>query len=227
MTLFFTLLPVYLFGNLHCAGMCGPLMMLLAKNRYRWAYFVGRTVAYSLAGLLSAEVGLFFFHTLARYHLSALLSLCFGCAILCLAVLTFLKLPYPGAKWLASKTGRVSTLLSKLLGTSGPYPIFFFGVCTLLLPCGQTLIVFSACALDAHPLAGLANGFVFALLTSPSLLVSMSAFKRLRSSYHYWMGGATLVVGLLAILRGIADLNLINHYILNPNAPDHFHLVLF
>ena len=61
MSLFFTLLPVYLFGNIHCAGMCGPLMMLLAKNRYRWAYFAGRLVSYTLAGLLSAEIGMFFF----------------------------------------------------------------------------------------------------------------------------------------------------------------------
>jgi len=227
MTLFFTLLPIYIFGNVHCAGMCGPLMMLLAKNRYRWAYFAGRTVSYSLAGLLSAEVGMFFFQTLSRYHLSALLSILFGAAILSLAFLTLFRMPYPGAKWLAKKTARLSTLLAKLLSIYGPYPVFLFGVCTLLLPCGQTLVVFSACALEAKPLVGLVNGFLFALLTSPSLIVSMSAFKRVRNSYHLWIGCATILVGLLAIFRGVADLNLISHLILNPHASTEFHIVLY
>ncbi len=227
MTLFFTLLPIYLFGNVHCAGMCGPLMMLLAKNRYRWAYFAGRLVSYSLAGLLSAEIGMFFFQTLAHYHLSAFLSIVFGVTIMSLAFFTLFKLPFPGSKWLARKTGRLSALFTKLLGVYGPYPVFLFGVCTLLLPCGQTLVVFSACALEAKPLVGLMNGFVFALLTSPSLIVSMGAFKKVRHSYHLWIGCATLAVGFLAIFRGLADLDFITHFILNPNASSHYHIVLY
>lgn len=227
MTLFLTLLPIYLFGNLHCAGMCGPLMVLLAKNPYKWAYFLGRTVSYSLAGLLSAEVGLLFFHVLSRYHLSAFLSLIFGLCILLLSLLMLFRLPNPLTKWFTQKTTRLSTWLAKILNLHGPYPIFLFGVCTLLLPCGQTLIVFSACALDARPSVGFVNGFVFALLTSPSLIISLSAFKRLRNTYHYWMGGATLIVGLLAVFRGLADLAWISHLILNPHSSTEYHIVLY
>ncbi len=227
MSLFFTLLPVYLFGNIHCAGMCGPLMMLLAKNRYRWAYFAGRLVSYTLAGLLSAEIGMFFFQALSRWRFSAFLSIAFGCAIICLAACTFFRIPYPGAKWLALRTARLSPLLTKLLTLYGPYPVFLFGACTLLLPCGQTLIVFSACALNAEPLAGFANGFLFALLTSPSLVLSMSAFKRVRGSYHILIGCATLLVGFLALFRGLAELGLITHLILNPNVSPQYHIVLF
>ncbi|MCH9626750.1 MAG: hypothetical protein S4CHLAM2_03780 [Chlamydiales bacterium] len=227
MTLFFTLLPIYLFGNLHCAGMCGPLMALLAKNKYRHAYLIGRMLSYTLAGLLSAEIGMLFFHTLGRYHLSAFLSLLFGGVIIGLGLLSFLRLSYPGARWLAKKTAGISALLSRLLASYGPLPVFLFGVCTLLLPCGQTLVVFSACALDARPLTGLMNGFLFALLTSPSLIVSMSAFKKLRTHYHIWMGCATLLVGALALLRGLADLEVVDHLVLNPNASNAFHIVLY
>lgn len=227
MSLFFSLLPIYLFGNIHCAGMCGPLMMLLAKNRYRWMYFAGRLTSYTLAGLFSAEAGMFFFQTLSRCHLSALLSIAFGCTIVSLAFFSFFRIPYPGSKWLAKKTSRLSTLLAKLLSVYGPYPVFFFGACTLLLPCGQTLVVFSACALDAKPLSGLVNGFLFALFTSPSLALSMSAFKRIRNSYHLWIGFATLVVGFLALFRGLADLDLIPHLILNPKISSEYHIVFF
>ncbi len=202
-------------------------MMLLAKNRYRWAYFVGRLLSYTLAGLLSAEVGMLFFHALAQTGLSALFSIVFGLGIITLGFFSLFHLPYPGAKWLAGKTARLSTLLANLLTVYGPYPVFLFGACTLLLPCGQTLIVFSACALEAKPIVGLVNGFAFALLTSPSLMISMSAFKKIRTSYHLWIGCATLLVGLFAVARGIADFELIPHLIINPNAASEYHIVLF
>ncbi|MCC5831510.1 MAG: sulfite exporter TauE/SafE family protein [Chlamydiales bacterium] len=227
MTLFLTLLPIYLFGNIHCAGMCGPLMMLLAKNRYRWAYFGDRLTSYTFAGLLSAEAGMFFFQILARSYLSAFLSIAFGLTIIALAFFSFFRLPYPGSKWVAKRTAGLSTFLARLITVYGPIPIFLFGVCTLLLPCGQTLVVFSACALEAKPLSGLINGSLFALLTSPSLILSMSAFKRVRDSYHIWVGCATLLVGLLSLFRGLADLDLIAHLILNPNASPRYHIVLF
>lgn len=219
MSLFLSLLPLYLLGNLHCAGMCGPLMMLLAKNRYRAAYFFGRLTSYALAGMLSAEIGLLFF----RPTLGALFSLTFGLIIIAIGLLSLFHLPLPGRQWLAKKTARLSTLLAALLKWHGPLPLFLFGVCTLLLPCGQTLIVFSACAIDARPLVGLANGALFALLTSPSLILSMSAFKLLKHNYHLLIGAATLVIGTLAICRGIAEFNLIPHLVLH----DRLHIVLY
>lgn len=227
MTLFFSLLPIYLFGNLHCAGMCGPLVMLLAKNRYRSAYFFGRLLAYSLAGLFSAEAGMLLFQTLSQFHLSAILSLGFGFTLLILGFFTLFRLSIPGTKWVAIKMGGISTLTTRFLSLQGPYPIFLFGMGTLLLPCGQTLVVFSACALEAKPLVGLINGSLFALLTTPSLFLSMTLFKRLRHSYHIWIGSATLLVGILALLRGFADLDLVNHFILNPKAQMRYHIVIY
>lgn len=215
MILFFKLLPLYLLGNLHCAGMCGPFMMLLAKNPFKWAYFAGRSIAYACAGLLAAEAGLLLFQLLAQTHLSALLSLCFGIAILMLAFF-----PNPGGKWLSRQ---VAPLLSKLLKFSGPSSLFLFGCATLLLPCGQTLLVFSACALEANPLVGLVNGFLFALLTTPSLIFSMQALKRLRVWSPRLIQCFTLAIGALAILRGLADFGIVEHLVLSHK----LHIVLY
>ena len=79
MTLFFSLLPLYLFGNLHCIGMCGPLVMLLGQHRYRFFYFAGRLASYSLAGLFAGELGAVLHVFLKQYRLAEISSLL--CAI--------------------------------------------------------------------------------------------------------------------------------------------------
>lgn len=176
MKLFLSLLPIYIFGNLHCIGMCGPLVMLLAKHRYRWLYFWGRLCSFSLAALLAAEAGIF-----CSAFFPSIISLALGSLILAFGICILLRVPPPGKQWLARKTSRLSLLLSKLILHDHPLSTFSFGFCTVLLPCGQTLIVFSACALADNPLIGFANGFLFALLTSPSLIAAMYASSFFRS----------------------------------------------
>ena len=54
-----------LFGSLHCVGMCGPIALLIPLQRQRksfrslqlGAYFIGKTLAYALMGLLFGLVG--------------------------------------------------------------------------------------------------------------------------------------------------------------------------
>ena len=226
----FSLLPIYIFGNLHCAGMCGPLVMLLAKHPYRWAYFLGRLFSYTLVGLISAEMGLFLFSFLARYHVGASISLLFGLVIVLIGFSLLVKRRLPGSAWLGRRGALLSVKLAHLLSTDSFYAVFLFGACTLLLPCGQTLIVFSVIALKGSPLSGILNGFLFALLTSPALIAAMHAsqlFCKLQKGYHLWMGSAALCVGGLAILRGLADLDWINHLVLNPPIPRIYHIVLY
>jgi len=230
MSLFFSLLPLFVFGNLHCAGMCGPLVMLLAKHPYRWLYFVGRGVAFTLAGLISAEIGMTFFAFLNHYHISAVFSLGFGAFILTLGFALVFKVRLPISALLAKKTAKLSFFFGKLMANKAPSATFTFGLCTVLLPCGQTIIVFSIIALYAEPLLGLLNGFLFALFTSPALIFSLYAsrfFQKRKSGYNTWMGSATIVIGALAVLRGLADLSVIRHLILNPSGPSQYHLVLF
>ncbi len=206
--------------------MCGPLVMLLAKNPFRWWYFCGRFVAFTIAGLMAAEVGMGLFSFLAHYHISALFSLLVGLWIACMGMSLFFKWRLPGTTWLAKKTGKLSGMLARLALKKQPEAIFLFGLSTILLPCGQTVLVFSLIALNGTPLEGLICGSLFALLTSPSLVAALFAsqfFTKQRRQYHYWIGGLSFCIGLLAILRGCADLEFIDHLVLNPR----YHIVFF
>lgn len=62
MTLFVTVLGASLFGSLHCAGMCGPLVLLYAgdsrsKMLPHVLYNGGRLVAYAALGAIAGALG--------------------------------------------------------------------------------------------------------------------------------------------------------------------------
>ena len=222
MTLFMIMLPFYIFGNLHCLGMCGPLTMMLASHPWRYAYFFGRLVSFSLAGLAAGGAGAVVAVMFDHYHLAAITSLLFGGVIVAVGFSMLTGLQIGSARILASATAPLVALPLK----EGAAPIFLFGFLTLFLPCGQTLIVFSACALNGSALAGLANGCAFALLTSPSLLLAMHAIGWVQRHKHLSnqiLGACALIVGTLAICRGLADAGIISHCVLNND----YHIVLF
>ncbi len=226
MTLFLTMLPVYIFGNLHCIGMCGPLVAMIGRHRFRNYYFVGRLLSFTFAGWVAGAVGAVLTAALAYYHVSAAASFLFGAIILVAALASLWGRPFPGMYLLAGPGQRLSLLMLR----DRRWPTFLFGFFTLALPCGQTIIVFSACALAGDPWVGLANGFLFALITSPSLFCAMHAWKlvgSLKKHYNMAMGLAGLVVGGLAICRGLAEVDVIPHLVLNASAPAAYHLVIF
>lgn len=230
MSLLLTMLPIYLFGNLHCIGMCGPLVMMLGQHRYRYCYFFGRTLSFALAGLLAGAAGAVLLLFLQQYYISALISFFFGGIIIAIGIYSLLGWQYPGHRWLAKRLARTNQSLSLLMLRDKAWPSFLFGFFTIALPCGQTLIVFSACALAADAGVGLLNGFAFALLTSPSLLLAMhahTALRRIKPYYNKIMGVCALAVGVLALCRGLADMDFINHCVINPDSAPQYHIVLY
>lgn len=230
MTLFLMLLPLYLFGNIHCLGMCGPLVMMIGQHRYRYYYFMGRLLSYSLVGLLAGEAGAVIQIYLQKYYLSAAISLLFGILIIGWGIKMLVwskgtkgKTPW---KWMEKLNQTLSLLLLKDKGWS----TFLFGFFTVALPCGQTLIVFSACAIAGDALIGLFNGFALALFTTPSLLFAMHAHKLFKSLKKYTntvLGCSSVAVGIVSCCRGLADIGWISHWIINPDSSPPYHLVIF
>ncbi len=220
------MLPLYLFGNLHCAGMCGPLVMMIGHHDYRYFYFLGRLLSFTLAGTIAGEAGAVLNAFLKQYQIPAVACFVFGGVIIGIGILSLLNRPYPGYRWLADKTRPLNKSLSLLMLRDKPLPAFLFGFFTVALPCGQTLIVFSACALSGDLWVGMLNGFVFALLTSPSLFLAMQAhhfFFRLKHYYRFLLGLSALLIGGLSVCRGLADLDLIPHLIISQT----LHIVLY
>jgi|694.fasta_scaffold18232_6 sulfite exporter TauE/SafE len=230
MPLLLSLFPLYIFGNLHCLGMCGPLVLMIGHHRYRALYFLGRTVSFSLAGWVAGGAGAVLSLMLKSYHISALASFLCAFIILGIAVSNLLGRNYPGYAWITSKLSKTQKNLSLLILRDKPWPAFLFGFFTLALPCGQTILVFSTCALYGEPTAGLLNGFAFAVLTSPSLFAAMHArrfFQKAARHYHILVGISALIIGILALCRGLAEIEIIPHLSLHSNFFSSFHLVIF
>jgi len=230
MTLLLTMLPLYLFGNLHCLGMCGPLVMMIGRHRFRLFYFAGRLLSFTLAGGAAGGFGAVLAATLQKTHLPALASFLFGGIIAAVGMGALFGWRLPQFPALSKRLGNANRILSALILKDRPWPTFLFGFFTILLPCGQTIIVYSACALSGSAAVGLINGFAFALLTSPSLFFAMQTarlLQRTRRHYNTLMGLAALIIGGLALCRGLAEIGYIPHWVLNPSSPQELHIVMF
>lgn len=226
MALFLTMFPFYLLGNLHCLGMCGPLAAMIGRHRYRHAYFVGRILSFGIAGMAAGEAGAILQGILQRYHIPELLT--FGLGLLMIIVayvnLTGQKPTLPTPKFFR----RVNQSISLLILKDTVLTTFLFGFLTVALPCGQSLIVFSACALTGNAWVGLFNGLAFAMLTSPSLWVAMHAshwFQKAKNHERLLVACAALLAGTLAICRGLADMSIIPHLIIGNT--ESCHIIFF
>lgn len=230
MTLLIAMLPFYLLGNLHCLGMCGPLAMMLGAHRFRFFYFAGRLFSFTVAGALAGEAGAVLNVFLNYYHLSAGASLLFGALIFGTGFLGLLGRSFPGQSAIAKLMARANGSLSLLILRDQPLATFLFGFLTIALPCGQSLVVFSACALSGSLLIGLLNGFAFALLTSPALFFAMHAHALLGSAKRYYQSATNLIalaVGIIALCRGFAELDLLPHIKFSLPFAEAYHLVIF
>lgn len=230
MTLFFSLLPLYIFGNVHCLGMCGPLVMLIGRHPYRYLYFLGRICSFTMACWIAGEMGAVLHQSLKQFYFAEFVSLFFGGLFTLIGLKILLNYPKGLAMPENQFIKKINEVLSSLLLKEQPGSTFLFGFFTVFLPCGQTLIVFSACALLGDPIVGFFNGLAFSILTTPSLVLAMHTlhlFKKFKRYYQTILGLSTVFVGLLSICRGLAEMGLISHLILNPDAASHYHIVLF
>jgi hypothetical protein len=203
---------------------------MLSRHPFRQFYFAGRLFSYSLAGLAAGEAGAVLTLFLKPYHFSEAISIAGGLLIVTWGLSLLFNWHFFKSLRHPKIFGGISNMLSTLLLKNTARSTFFFGTATVLLPCGQTLIVFSACALLGDPAAGLFNGFAFALLTTPSLLFAMHAFsffKTLKSHANSIMAACAIAAGVLACCRGFAELGWIPHFVLNPGAKPLYHIVIY
>lgn len=229
-TLLLAMLPIYLFGNLHCLGMCGPLVMMLGKHPYRSWYFFGRLVSFTTAATLAGGFGAITNALFSSIHLSEMACFLFGSLLIVLGISTIMHWHLPLGHRLQNRLARWNGALSLYLLQERAWPVFLFGLATVILPCGQTLIVFSACALSGSPLVGMINGLAFALLTSPSLALAMHAhhlFQRARAHYNSIIGLSAIAIGALALLRGFAEIGYLSHLIIDINPLSGYHIVIY
>ena len=216
-----------LLGSLHCAVMCGPLMLSLPLQNTSllksalqliW-YQLGRILIYTLLGVLVGWIG----NSFTVFANQEILSLTIG---VLLVIFTILQLSGRQLKSINNLQQKMITPLSKLMGKLYGLPIwgFFAGLLNGLLPCGMVYLAL-ATALNTASLQGGANFmFLFGLGTMPlMLMISLGGIylkKYIRFNTQKLVPYFMLFMGTLLILRS-ADLGI---PFLSPNNSTHTHV---
>jgi sulfite exporter TauE/SafE len=216
-------IPLFLLGNFHCLGMCGPIAMMLGKSRWRHFYLIGRAAGFALAGLIAATFGVVITTLLQPSNLSALFSLFVGITLITSALLPLFSL-------FNSLLEPLNKKLTLLILKDRWWPTFLFGFATIALPCGQSLLIYSLAALSGNAIEGLSTTLLFALLTTPSLLFAFEMRRLLNKFYAHVNGlitSVTLFIGSLSCLRCFADLQYIPHFVLFDGGKEAMHIALW
>jgi sulfite exporter TauE/SafE len=206
---FWTGLMLGFVGSLHCAGMCGPLVLALpvvGKTRSsflisRVVYNLGRIGTYGMLGLGFGLVG----QTFAFAGLQRWVSLAAGALII-------LSLFASGrANWgtPAFKTvGWLKTSLAKLFQQRSYSSLFALGSLNGLLPCGLVYVACAAASASSSALEGGVYMMAFGVGTLPMMLGISLAGKKLQSvarlNPQRLIPVSLALVGALLILRGLA-----------------------
>jgi uncharacterized protein len=197
-----------LVGSLHCAGMCGPLVLALPQHggsagAFAWgrfSYNIGRVSAYGLLGVVFGLAG----QSVALAGMQRWASLLAGVVVLLALAPASRRFSWPASRIVnLVKTG-LGALLKRRTLTS----LYLLGLLNGFLPCG---LVYVACA-GAVAVGSVAGGMgymlAFGLGTIPLMfgigLVGRNVQLALRLRFQKLIPLCLLLVGTLLILRGLS-----------------------
>lgn len=200
-----------LLGSLHCAVMCGPLMLSFPTGQKASIiavtqlvlYQLGRIVVYTLLGVLVGIVG----NSITLFSSQETLSLIIGSVLIFFTILHFSGRKIKVVDRLFARLiSPISNLMSKTYGRT--FWGLYAGLLNGLIPCGMVYLAMAS-ALNVGTIAGSASFmFQFGLGTTPLMLaISLGGIylkKYLRLNTGKWMPWLMLFMGALFVLRAIA-----------------------
>ncbi len=205
-----------LIGSLHCIGMCGGFVAILATAAGDRAWH--RVVAYNLARVatlaaIGAVAGAFGAAFVALGPIAVAeraLAVVAGAVIALVGLEAMGWLPARGQRVAAWVQGSVARALGDLLrgrSLAGP---FAFGVLNAFLPC-HLIYAFAAMAAGTGSIvAGYGTMLAFGLGTVPAMMAPGAARTLLAGGggqLRRLAGGVVVVVGLLTVARGLVTLH--------------------
>jgi sulfite exporter TauE/SafE len=201
-----------LVGSLHCAGMCGPIVMAMpagdsAARRWlgRILYNVGRLFTYSALGAIVALAGA----GAALFRAQQVFSIVLGVILLAWALQEWGLIP---KKWRINPLANAGQLLRKVFSFAhqrrGVWGHLLVGMANGLLPCGLVYVGLAAAAATADVAQGALTMVLFGLGTWPMMLALMTAPQavplKVRQRVTKWVPGFIVCLGLLLIVRGMS-----------------------
>jgi hypothetical protein len=198
-----------LLGSLHCAAMCGPLMLALpwppgGPGRFvagRVTYQLGRLTTYCLLGLVAGLAG----RSIFLAGLERSVSIALGVALLAgFLVSGKISVSAPVVRWVSHLKGAMAAQL----GRRGLTSLAVLGILNGLLPCGLVYVAMAGALSSGGLIPGLEFMAAFGLGTLPMMLgigifgrlLPLTVRLKLRRAIPL---GVCLLAGLL-ILRGLA-----------------------
>ena len=195
-------------GSLHCAAMCGPLLLALSQARPRTLrgsagriiYHFGRISSYGVLGLILGLFG----NLAAPAGFQRWLSIILGAGLLfALLAATRISLAAPVMKWVAVLR---NSMLATMNRDSLPAQAVM-GALNGLLPCGLVYVAAVAATSTVHPFSGAVYMVIFGLGTFPMMLGIHLAGQRItlpsRLPIRNVTRTAVILMSLLLILRGL------------------------
>lgn len=204
-------------GSVHCAGMCGPIMLSLTKNSGKKAglsfslYHLGRIGTYVLwglfFGLLSAYVQIFSFQ---KYF-----TLLMGVMVLAIFAFPKIRKRFEGRYYHSWFYQRVKTKLTGMYASK--FRWLAAGVLNGFLPCGLVYLAAAGAMLAGSVASGALYMLMFGLGTMP-VLIGVGALRTYLSSLLSRFPNITttiaLISGLILLARGMfAETPDLNHLI--------------
>lgn len=202
-------LAMGLTGGLHCAGMCGPIMLVMPFHHFSGVRKVAALLMYHLARItvyaLMAAV-LFSFREVFKPEVQRYVSIALGGVLLVAGILSFL----PAGAALTIKlpwSELVRRKLGKFLGNPTFLSITASGALNGLLPCGLVYMALSASLTQAGPLQAVLFTYSFGLGTIPMLVAIALLGRRLSLLRGPGFRRLTPIIvfsfGCLFLLRGM------------------------
>jgi sulfite exporter TauE/SafE len=197
-----------LMGSLHCAVMCGPLMLGLPVHKSSHLnsvlqvllYQAGRVLIYVFMGLLVGWIG----NSITVFVNQQMFSLSLGVV---LVAFTFLQFSTRYTNRLNKIQYVMAAPISKLMGKIFGLPFwgFFAGMLNGLIPCGMVYLALATALHTTSVKGGATFMFLFGLGTTPlMILISLGGIylrKYILFNSKKLVSLFMLFVGVLLILR--------------------------
>lgn len=202
------------FGSLHCAVMCGPIMLALPLRKQDFLqslfqlllYQLGRISVYTVLGMFVGALG----NSIRIFSDQKTLSMLIGFILVLFTVLQFSSFYRHRFSRLQSKALHP---LSNLMGKVFSLPLWglFAGMLNGIIPCGMVYLALATALNTGSSKSGGTFMFLFGLGTTPlMLMISLGGIflkKYIRFNTNKLIPWFTFFIGVLLILRS-ADLGI-------------------
>jgi len=162
-------------GSFHCAGMCGPLLLMMPLNNSstqsaivgKIIYNTGRITSYVFMGFIFGIFGL----TIALQGFQRELSIFTGCLIIIITLFTLSNKFFKSYKFTNYYMSHVRKYLKMLYSKKTFTSMFLIGALNGFLPCGFVYLALAGAAASASIYGGMTYMLLFGLGTFPMMMI--------------------------------------------------------